>query len=611
MEMRSTVEAMHSSAYAVRAQALASMEASYTSEAAFRANALAHASMYGHAFFDIDDILDSESREYAGASMFGNRKATVVEGSDKADDDEVIGAEDDDQVIGAEDDSTQQQQQQEVNQWDPTRPVGTTLSPEERVQAHQSKFAAEFVVELNMTEAHETGLRMGIVLNRDADFQPATVWRIHKVGLVEEWNIKMTRAGHPEMAVHLGDEIVRVNDIQWHANTETFISRIVGQFQSGRSYAEGASDTLRLYVQRPRVWEHNRFQGQREDAHNHDYAAEFVACVSLPDVLDKPMDETMGWQLVRQHGEHGLEDWMPVIIKTVDRLGPVELWNKEHPDKLILEGDELMQLDNVRFHHNSTIFMKTLQKHYRSATGVGGTNRSALVYIRRPRANQEEFDAMHPVKDVVHWLRPKHSVEVTFPQAGIPNMGWQLLSAKDTDSASGAPLIKKIRPGGLVDAINAEKPESIAAGDLITEIDGLGWEMYEKSSDFYAAVEQVLKDYARKGPESGPVNLVLERPKKLVRHVRANMERGVHIDAKMLRHMRELRTTSTTELPPMFGSDPNDQTKPTADDSASKNDKDDEVIGASEDDDNDVIGASEDGNEESSANAGASDDDSP
>jgi len=175
----------------------------------------------------------------------------------------------------------------------------TTLSPEQREQAHLSKFEAEFTVELDMIEAHDTGKPLGIVLNRDADFMPATVWRIHKVGLVEEWNIKMTRAGHPEMAVHLGDEIVRVNDIQWHANTETFISRIVGQFQSARSYAEGASDTLRLYVQRPRVWEHNRFQGQREDAHNHDYAAEFVACVSLPDVLDKPMDETMGWQLVR------------------------------------------------------------------------------------------------------------------------------------------------------------------------------------------------------------------------------------------------------------------------------------------------------------------------
>jgi len=511
----------------------------------------------------------------------------VIEGSGEPND--GLEAEDDGDVIGAEDNSEDQSHysQAAVNAWDPTRPVGTTLSPEQRVMAHQSKFAAEFTVELNMTEAHDTGKRMGWVLNRDADFQPCTVWTIHKFGLIEDWN-----RAHPDMAVHVGDEVVRVNDIQWHANTETFIQRIAGQFQSARSGTDGAKDALSLYIQRPRVWEHKAFEGQREDRHNQEYATEFVAAISLPDVLEDTMEKNMGWKLGRQHGPHGLEDWKPAIIKYIDRLGNVEAWNKEHPDKLVLEGDEIMQLDNIRFHHNSTSFLKVLAKHYRAAMQVRNTNRSALLYIRRPRANQEEFDATHPIKEVTTWQRPKHDVQITFPQAGgdpTKLLGWQMLPSTPGDRGSSATLIKKVRVGMLTDTINAKHPGAIAADDLIVDVNGLGSEMYDKASDFHAVVEAALKDAARKGPDAEPVNLVLERPTKGVRNVRQNMERGVHMYWKMLRHFRELRTTTTTELPPMFG------TEGTATGAAQEAaGKEEEVMGATEDDDSDVIGAEED-----------------
>jgi len=473
--------------------------------------------------------------------------------------------------------------------------VGTTLSPEQRDQAHWQKFEAEFVVELNMTEAHDTGKRMGIVLDRDADFMAAKVWKIQKFGMVEDWN-----RAHPDKAMHVGDEIVRVNDVQWHANTATFISRIGGQFQSARSQAAGAKDTLRLYVQRPRIWEHKLFVGQRESAHKKDFAEEFVACISMPDQLDDTMQKTMGWQLVRQHGPMGLEDWRPAVIKYIDRLGNVEAWNKEHPERLVLEGDEIMQLDNVRFHHNSTIFLKTLQKHYRMATEVNNTNRSALVYIRRPRKVQEEFDALHPIKLIETWMRPKHSVQIAFPQASDdPSslLGWQLLPGKETDRGSSAAVINRVGPddsdgmphvgrsaGSLTDTINAEQPEAIAEGDLIVEVNGLGWELFDTASDYYEVVDEALRAAARRGPDAEPVNLVLERPTRLVRKVRQNMVRGTHVHWKMRRHFKELRTTTTTEKP--WLTDAKQATGAT--------DKD-EVTGASEDDDDDVIGASEDG----------------
>jgi len=556
-----------------------------------------HTSMFGQAQAgEVSMVVKGSESDSELEAAEGSSRSTVIEVSGEPD----SGAEDNDDVVGAEDNSEGQghvdddsQATVTLNPWDPTRKAGTTLSPEQRVQAHGNKFAAEFVVELNMTEAHETGKRLGIVLNRNADFEPATVFTINKFGMIEDWNKR-----NPDKAVLVGDTIVQVNDIQWHANTETFISRIGGQFQSARSLAAGAKDTLSLYVQRPRVWEHKAFEGQRMDAHEKDYAAEFIACISMPDELDDTMDRMMGWRLTRQrqrNGEGDVEEWKPVIIKYVDRLGNVEAWNKEHPDKLILEGDEILQLDNVRFHHNSTSWLHTLSKHYRAARTVQNSNRSALVYIRRPRKNQEEFDETHPVKSIVTWKKPQHSVQITFPQAGSDPthlLGWQMLPSKESDRGSLAALINKIRPGSLTDTINAEHPEintTIAAGDLIVEVNGFGWEKYDTANDFYAVVDEALKKAAKTGPGAEPVNLVLERRSKFVRNVRQNMERGVHMAGWMHKQFMEMRTTTTTELPPMFGSEGTDFTDP----AIGASDDKDEVTGASEDDDSDVVGASE------------------
>jgi len=187
-----------------------------------------------------------------------------------------------------------------------------TLSPDERDKKHEQKYEAEFVVELNMTKAHETGTKMGIVINRNADFEEATVWKVQKSGLIEEWN-----KANPGKDVHVGDQLARVNDIQWHANTEMFMQRIRGQFEAGRKRVDGASDILRLYIQRPRKWHHKRFAQQREDLHNEMYATEFVADLPLHDgPSEATMDNAMGWTLSTT------EEWEPVTIKKNRAAGP-------------------------------------------------------------------------------------------------------------------------------------------------------------------------------------------------------------------------------------------------------------------------------------------------
>jgi len=468
--------------------------------------------------------------------------------------------------------------------------VGTTLSPEQRQVAHLQKYEKDFVVELNMTEAHETGKLMGIALDHDVDFQPAKVATIHKTGLIEEWN-----KNNPDNEVHVGDEIVRVNHIQWHANTATFVQRIVGQFKAGRKGLEGADAVLRLYIQRPRVWHHNRFALQREDAHNKEYATEFVAQLFLPDELDSSLDRIMGWALGLQHGREGAQDWKPVVIKKIEDFGPVAEWNSEHPDQLILEGDEVLQFDNVIFHHNATRWMTVLRKHYRSATVDNRTHRSALVRVQRPRWIQDAFDETHPVGEIGQ--EEQRSIQISFPQAASPLylMGWEIAPSNGSYSCPAATIINRIRPSAndqrsvprLVDMYNSEHPGAIAAGDLIVGVNGASCRQHKTAQDFYIAVREELRVAAWKGL---PVNLTLRRPTGLTVQGRKNMEHGVHMEPKVMEHFRMMQSTTTTEPPPMLsgpGLPAAGDTSPTgatgATDAADGDD-DEGVIGATEDD---------------------------
>jgi hypothetical protein len=521
--------------------------------------------------------------------------------------------------------------------------LGTTLSPEDRVRAHGRKFEAEFVVELNMTDANERGAKLGIVLNRNADFEACTIYSIQKNGLIQEWN-----EAHPGKDVHVNDEIVQVNDIQWHANTETFMNRIKGQFVSARKRVEGASDTLRLYIQRPRTWKHKRFALQREDMHDKKWAADFIAEVPMGDTMDDmkyaaeiigdtkltSIDAIMGWTLAfKRHGDKaGRRDWQPPKILKIERLGAIAKWNKKHPDQLIVEGDEILMVDKVKFQHNATIFAKNLKRHFRNtmAEEAGNNSWSVALSIRRPRAIQNAFDEAHPVQDIVSWNRTNFSVALSFNTTGETNLlGWKLSPhAKDTTGIEGPVLIEKVRTTGLVAEWNAENPDkAINSSDQILTLNGTSWDTYANAKEFYDAVQTALAAAIHAGPEGDGVQLTIERSVQNVQHHRLNMDRGVHT-------VYHVHSTTTTEFQqPTYSAD---KTVGAKDDSADVSgaadddkpsgaeDDSDGVIGATEDDDkvvgaeddsDGVIGASEDddkavGAEENSGGAtGASEDD--
>jgi hypothetical protein len=371
---------------------------------------------------------------------------------------------------------------------------------------HEQKYEAEFVVMLNMTKAHETGAKMGIVINRNADFEPATVWRVQKSGLIEEWN-----KANPGKDVHVGDELVRVNDIQWHANTETFMQRIHGQFDAGRKRVDGASDILRLYIQRPRKWQHKRFASQREGLHDELYAKEFVVEVPLPDgPSPTTMDNVMGWKL------GATEEWEPVTLKKIEQHGPLADWNQFHNDSLVLlEGDEILKVDKVIWHHNSTNFMTNLQKHFKATQLLNSTSKSVALSIRRPRPVQEAFDEAHPIEQGESCRRVKSSVTFHFPEKLEDRLlGWNLAGgAKSETGVEGPVLVEKVTPTGLVAKWNTEHlSRKIEPGDQIVTLNGVAWDKYGSAKEFSDAVHSVLSTASHAGPSGEPVRLGMEKP---------------------------------------------------------------------------------------------------
>ncbi|CAK0902867.1 unnamed protein product [Prorocentrum cordatum] len=270
------------------------------------------------------------------------------------------------------------------------------LLPEQRLQKHRQSYEADIVVKLSMTDMLRTGKVLGLKLNVDTDFQPVVIKKVKKKGLAQDWN-----EANPRNQIHVGDEIVRVNDITWHHNSKTFVQRIKGQYLAARHKTAGASPFLALYIQRPRIDKRNRTHMQREDMHHKEYALDYVATLSMPgDSISANMLEGMGWTL----GSQNNKSWHPLTILDIFSDGAIANYNEHHPNSLICPGDEIVGINNISWHENSTRFLGRLESQYqRSRSTPAGHARSFELSFRRPRDVQEMFDAAFPVVEKVRW----------------------------------------------------------------------------------------------------------------------------------------------------------------------------------------------------------------
>jgi len=390
------------------------------------------------------------------------------------------------------------------------------LSPEERQQKHEAEFEKEFEVKIGMLHAHTSGLRLGVVLDSLNDWEPPEVISFRKPSLIEEWN-----KANPDKAVHLHDRIVRVNNINFHHNAETFIDRIVGQFTAGRKLTEGAKDSLTLQVQRPRLnqIDATRFDFQRKDLHDKMYAKEFTVDLDVPENETSPvsMDSVLGWDL------NITNDWDPVSVGKIANGSVLAKWNEAHPSDMILEGDEILHVNKRHWLRNTSQFLPHLTFNYEHR--VDHPNGTFALGLRRPRWVQDVYDQAQQVeeqkgksakeRDILYkkMYSKEFTVSLSIPedQTSLATMnsvmGWELNSTKAWEPVS----IDKIAKGGLLSQWNEANPgDMILEGDEILHVNKRHW---LRNTTLFVSHINFNYEHRAALTANGTFNLGLRRPR--------------------------------------------------------------------------------------------------
>ncbi|CAK0829842.1 unnamed protein product, partial [Prorocentrum cordatum] len=104
-------------------------------------------------------------------------------------------------------------------------------------------YEKKFSIEVNMTAARE-GMPLGAELGCRSDHDPLVVLKMRDVGLVREWNW-----AHPDTAVQVGDEFVKVGDMKWNRQNDIFMDYLKEKLRSARE--QGTTNPLQLGFRRP------------------------------------------------------------------------------------------------------------------------------------------------------------------------------------------------------------------------------------------------------------------------------------------------------------------------------------------------------------------------
>jgi len=353
-------------------------------------------------------LLDFQVHTYALAAASDARKALGLDQAFRAsrtpDGDGEIGVEEDGE-IGSEGDSRQSQEEHSGDSAAQGHHAKVNYAADQRKAMRAKEYMKEFVVDLNLSRAHESGVPLGIAIRLGEDWKPPAIEHMSKWGLAEDWN-----KANPDNKILPGDEIVQVNDIQWHHNQVQFTERIKGQYLAGRDAKPGAKATLTLHVQRPWPKQTTRFELQREDLRKKLYAKEFSIDLTLPanETSRKTMSKVLGWEL------NITDDWVPISLKEVKETGLLAEWNKAHPDDAILAGDQIMRINRRNWLWNSSVFRNHIEFNWehRDRLKIGDT---MSLGIRRLREVQDEWDAAHGI------VKPEEGSSEVHSSSGWPD----------------------------------------------------------------------------------------------------------------------------------------------------------------------------------------------
>jgi len=324
--------------------------------------------------------------------------------------------------------------------------VEADFTPEQRKLLHEQAFEKEFTVELDMITAREKDLYIGVELDTDTDFTPISVSKIRKTGVLEMWN-----KNNPSNAVLVGDQITKVNDIQWHANSKTFSNRIKAQYKAYKGGKEGSKDVLSLFIQRPRkTGNEGRTQEQRDDVYRQQYPKDFH--VDVPFVPN----QAMGWVL------NATVDWKPPTIASLSSTGMVALWNQHHPDFRVYPGDEVVMSNGIHWHHNTRTFRIRIETMLRRTMAEANSTVAMSLHIQRPRS----------VVEVLESKSCEKVFDVTLPHTnGSAEIGLTL-QMNSSDPIN----ITDIHSVGFISSWNEKNPtQRLAVGDRILTADSVNW----------------------------------------------------------------------------------------------------------------------------------------
>jgi hypothetical protein len=213
---------------------------------------------------------------------------------------------------------------------------------------HKRLYAKDFEAQLvipgrRVERGNSLADTLGWQLNMSTEYwMPVMIGEVSQQGLVAEWNKK-----NPENTILPGDEIMGINNVTWQHNSYAFIEKVVKEFEaarSGRPEHKGpvkiAVSVRRLRPAREVKLANVGHQIPKVKEATVSKTTSFLTSLPIPKNVKQPQSKIFGWQLSSD------SDSTPPVIGKIRTTGLVAKWNKAHPDKEILPGDMIIEVNN-------------------------------------------------------------------------------------------------------------------------------------------------------------------------------------------------------------------------------------------------------------------------
>jgi len=317
---------------------------------------------------------------------------------------------------------------------------------------------------------------------------------------------------------------------------------------------------------------------EKEAAHNALYEKEFKIQldVSLADNKLRPMGAHLDWDA----------DFEPVKITKIRKTGLIEMWNKGHHDKKVLNGDEIWHVNEIGWHWNSKNFSAHLMGQIHSAA-KGRISPVLKLTIRRPR-KQKDIRVQSQRDDRRSQLYAKEW-GISFTSAANASEGFSLNSTENWNPVS----VLSIDCDSYLAKFNKDNPDdAVHVGDQILAVNNIRYKHH--SARF---IKHLKAQFVHAGESPGSeINLKLARPMEFADKEDTGPDCGYTrfsqlAEQRMLAAKKGAENGASGDVKNQDAESlPQKHAKVEEDDIVGASD--DEVGGSNDDDDDEIVGAS-------------------